>query len=122
MMFPVPMMDSWSLYVVDVEERTLLGMDPCETSEPPEEMQYKHEDNANIILEGLRRCIHANIPGWHVPSHGWSVIYNVGMHPSCEIEDSYLHVMNYIREFTGLYIYNPLTPKPPPLLPPVDCL
>lgn len=52
-MLPVPMMDSWSLYVVDVEERTLLAMDPCETSEPEEEMRYKHEDNANFVLEGF---------------------------------------------------------------------
>lgn len=84
-------------------------MDPWETSEPIEEMRYKHEDNANIILEGLRRCIHANIPGWHVPYQGWSVNYNVGMHPSCELEDNWLHVMNYIRKYTGLYIYTPLT-------------
>ena len=35
-MLPVSMMESWSLYVVDVEERTLLVMDPCETSEPIE--------------------------------------------------------------------------------------
>jgi len=37
LMLPVPMMDSWSLYVVDVE-KTLLVMDPCETSETIEEM------------------------------------------------------------------------------------
>lgn len=111
LMLPVPMDNSWSLYVVDVEEKTLLVMDPCETSNPQEVMKHKHEDNANIILEGLRRCIHANIAGWYVPSQGWRVLYNVGMHPSCEIDDSYLHVMNYIREFIGLYIYNPLTPN-----------
>ncbi|XBH73573.1 hypothetical protein VPH35_100659 [Triticum aestivum] len=64
LMLPVPFMESWSLYVVDVEERTLLVMDPCETSEPINEMRYKHEDNANFILAGLRRCIHENIAGW----------------------------------------------------------
>ncbi|XP_037475770.1 uncharacterized protein LOC119353275 [Triticum dicoccoides] len=110
LMLPVPMMESWSLYVVDVKERTLLVMDPCETSEPIEEMQYKHEDNANFILAGLRRCIHENITGWYVPAQGWTINYNVGMHESCEIEDSWLHIINYSREYTGLYLQTQLTP------------
>lgn len=109
LMLPVPMMDSWSLYVVDVE-KTLLVMDPCETSEPIEEIRYKHEDNANFILDGLRRCIHVNVSGWHVPAQGWTINYNVGMHESCEIEDSRLFIVSYIRGFTGLYIETPLTP------------
>lgn len=85
LMLPVPMMDSYSLYVVDVEERTLLVMDPCETSEPMSEVQYKHEDNANFILARLRRCIHENIPGWYIPAQGWTINYNVNMHESCEM-------------------------------------
>lgn len=85
LMLPIPMMESWSLYVVDVEEQTLLVMDPCETSEPIEEMQYKHEDNAHFILAGLRRCIHENFPGWYVPAQGWRINYNVRMHESCEM-------------------------------------
>lgn len=79
LMLPVPYMNSWSLYVVDVEEKTLLVMDLCETSKAEEVMKLKHEDNANIVLEGLRRCIHANIAGWYVPSQGWRVLYNVGI-------------------------------------------
>lgn len=84
LMLPVPMMDSWSLYVVDVE-KTLLVMDPCETSEPIEEIRYKHEDNANFILDGLQCCIHVNISGWHVPAQGLTINYNVDMHESCEM-------------------------------------
>ncbi|XBI66629.1 hypothetical protein VPH35_046162 [Triticum aestivum] len=110
LMLPVPMMDSYSLYVVDVEERTLLVMDPCETSEPMSEVQYKHEDNANFILARLRRCIHENIPGWYIPAQGWTINYNVNMHESCEIEDSWLHIVNYSRNDTGLYLQNVLTP------------
>ena len=82
LMLPVPMMESWSLYVVDAEERKLLVMDPCLTSEPIGQMQDKHEDNANFILAGLRRCIHENIAGWYVPAQGWRIEYNVGMHDS----------------------------------------
>uniref|UniRef100_A0A3B6RQ32 Ubiquitin-like protease family profile domain-containing protein n=1 Tax=Triticum aestivum TaxID=4565 RepID=A0A3B6RQ32_WHEAT len=110
-MLPVPYHNSWSLYVVDVDEKTLLVKDPCETSNGEDAMKLKHEDNANHIIEGLRRCIHENIAGWYVPAQGWRVNYNVGMHPNSEIHDSHLHVVNYIREFTGLYIYNPLTPN-----------
>ncbi|EMS54455.1 hypothetical protein TRIUR3_25792 [Triticum urartu] len=77
--------------------KNLLVIDPCETSEPIEEIRYKHEDNANFILDGLRRCIHVNMPGWHVPAQGWTINYNVGMHESCEIEDSRLFIVNYIR-------------------------
>ncbi|XBH69524.1 hypothetical protein VPH35_097374 [Triticum aestivum] len=99
LMLPVPFMESWSLYVVDVEERTLLVMDPCETSEPINEMRYKHEDNANFILAGLRRCIHENIAGWYVPAQGRTINYNVGMHASCELE------------YTGLYLQTILTPS-----------
>lgn len=82
LMLPVPMMESWSLYVVDAEERKLLVMDPCLTSGPIGQMQDKHEDNANFILAGLRRCIHENIAGWYVPAQGWRIEYNVGMHDS----------------------------------------
>lgn len=85
LMLPIPMMNSWSLYVVDTEEKTLLVMDPCETSSPKEVMKAKHEDNATLILEGLRRCIHANIAGWYVPSQGWRISYNTAMHGSCEM-------------------------------------
>lgn len=63
LMLPVPMMDGWSLYVVDVEEMTLLVRDPCEASEPIEEMWYKHEDSANLILDGLQWCVHASVAG-----------------------------------------------------------
>ncbi|XBI20955.1 hypothetical protein VPH35_062146 [Triticum aestivum] len=97
LMLPIPMMESWSLYVVDAEERKLLVMDPCLTSEPIGQMQDKHEDNANFILAGLRRCIHENIAGWYVPAQGWRIEYNVGMHDSS--------TMNY----TGLYLQNVLT-------------
>lgn len=74
LMLPVPYMNSWSLYVVDVEEKTLLVMDPCETFKDEDDMKLKHKDNANIILEGLRRCFHANIAGWYVRSQGWKVL------------------------------------------------
>ncbi|XP_037489421.1 uncharacterized protein LOC119368202 [Triticum dicoccoides] len=110
LMLPVPMMGSWSLYVLDVEERALLVMDPCETSEPIQEMQYRHEDNANFILAGLHRCIHKNIPGWHVPAKGLRINYNVGMHDSCKMEDSWLHIVNYFSEYTRLYLQTQLTP------------
>lgn len=72
-MLTVLMMDGWSLYVVDVEAKTLLVMDPCETSEPIEEMRYKQEDNAILIVEGLRHCIHANIAVWFLPATGWTI-------------------------------------------------
>ena len=85
LMLPVPYHNSWSLYVVDVDEKTLLVMDPCETSNGEDAMKLKHEDNANHIIEGLRRCIHDNIAGWYVPAQGWRVNYNVGMHPNSKM-------------------------------------
>ncbi|KAM3354275.1 hypothetical protein ACQJBY_025127 [Aegilops geniculata] len=84
LMLPVPMMESRSLYVVHVEEKTLLVADPCDTSEPEEEVRYKHEDNPNFILEGLHRCIHENFAGWYVPADGWRINYNILMHDSCD--------------------------------------
>lgn len=85
LMLPVPYHNSWSLYVVDVDEKTLLVKDPCETSNGEDAMKLKHEDNANHIIEGLRRCIHENIAGWYVPAQGWRVNYNVGMHPNSKM-------------------------------------
>ena len=47
------MMDGYSFYVVYVEERNLLVMDPTETSVHNDEMKLKHEGNAYLVLEGL---------------------------------------------------------------------
>ena len=54
---PVEMMGGFSYYVVDVEERTLVVMDPTETSIHDDEMSVKHKVNANLVLRALRRCL-----------------------------------------------------------------
>lgn len=72
-MLPVPMMGCWSPYVVDIEDQTLFVMDPCETLVYDNEMRIKHEDNAELVLDGLHKCIQANIAGWYVLSTGWKI-------------------------------------------------
>lgn len=71
--------------VVDIEERMLMVMDPCEKNVEDDEMCIKHEDNAKLVIKDLRISIHANIAGWHVPATGWKITYNYWMHPSCKM-------------------------------------
>ena len=51
---PAPMMDGFSFYVVDVAKRTLLGINPAETSIHDDEMSVKHEGKANLVLRHFR--------------------------------------------------------------------
>jgi hypothetical protein len=76
--------DGWALYVVDVEAKKVLVMDPAETSELPEEMMVKHEAAAKKIVANLCKAIEVCIPGWEVSESGWNYFYNWSMHPSCE--------------------------------------
>jgi hypothetical protein len=76
--------DGWALYVVDVEEKQLMVMDPVETSELPEEMMVKHEGAARRIVANLCKAIQVCIPGWEVSASGWNFSYNWLMHPSCD--------------------------------------
>ncbi|XP_044402037.1 uncharacterized protein [Triticum aestivum] len=54
---PVPLMDGFSFYVVEVEEKTLVVLDPAETSIHDDEMSIKHEDNATLVLKTLRTVL-----------------------------------------------------------------
>lgn len=71
LMLPVPMMGGWSPYVVDVEDRTLFVMDPCETSVYDDEMCITHEEIAELVLDGLRKCMQVNIAGCYVVHYIW---------------------------------------------------
>ncbi|XP_044345902.1 uncharacterized protein [Triticum aestivum] len=76
---PVEMMGGFSYYVVDIEERTLVVLDPTETSIHNDEMSVKHKVNANLVLRALRRCLSnhfADCEGcWIYLGHYWRV-YN----------------------------------------------
>jgi hypothetical protein len=82
-MLPIHIYESWALYVVATDNKHMMIMDPCETSEPDKEMEDKHAANAVKVLEGLVRTIHECFDGWHVCLAGWTFEYNVGAHPSC---------------------------------------
>ena len=82
-MLPFQHMESWSMYVVDIDMKTLLVMDPTETSEPSIEMVLKHHEQAHQMLLALERTIYECLPGFSVPSKPWEINFNVGMHPSC---------------------------------------
>lgn len=64
----------------------MLVMDPCETTVDDDEMRIKHDNNAELVLNGLRKWIHANIAGWYVPATGWKITYNYGMHDRCKMQ------------------------------------
>jgi hypothetical protein len=57
-MLPIHIYESWALYVIDTDNKHMMIMDPCETSEPKHEMEDKHAANAVKVLEGLVRTIH----------------------------------------------------------------
>lgn len=101
---PVRMMGGFSFYVVDIEERNLLVMDPTETSIVDDEMRVKHEANAHLVLRGLRRCIRALFADWYIPPGAWSVTYAYIMNEPCEMEDSWVLLGHYWREYNGLYL------------------
>jgi hypothetical protein len=83
LMLPVYLEESWSLYVVDVDKKHMIIMDPTDASTTHADMQDKHEANALKIRRGLRRAIHECFTGWHVSARGWTTEYSVGLHPSC---------------------------------------
>jgi hypothetical protein len=83
LMLPVQLDESWSLYVVDVEKRHMLIMDPTDASRTCADMETKHGANAVKLRQGLRRAIHECFTGWHVSAMGWTTEYMVGMHPVC---------------------------------------
>ncbi|XBH72988.1 hypothetical protein VPH35_100170 [Triticum aestivum] len=58
-------MDGFSFYVVEVEEKTLVVLDPAETSIHDDEMSIKHEDNATLVLKTLRT------DSWIYLGHYW---------------------------------------------------
>jgi hypothetical protein len=51
-MLPINIYESWALYVIDTDNKHMMIMDPCETSEPKHEMEDKHAANAVKVLEG----------------------------------------------------------------------
>jgi hypothetical protein len=83
LMLPVFLEESWSLYVVDVEKKHMLVMDPTDASRTHADMENKHGASAAKIRRGLRHTIHECFTGWHVSAMGWTTEYNVGTHPSC---------------------------------------
>lgn len=82
---PVEMMGGFAYYVVDIEERTLVVLDPTETSIHDDEMSVKHKVNANLVLRALRRCLSNHFADWYVPEDGWSVTYGYNMNEPCEM-------------------------------------
>ena len=79
------MMEGFSFYIVDIEERNLLVKDPAETSIHDDEMRAKHELNANLVLRGLWRYIRAHFAVWYCPDDDWSVTYAYNMNEPCEM-------------------------------------
>jgi hypothetical protein len=59
LMLPLHVYESWSLYVIDINNKHMLVMDPCETSEPLNELIAKHGSSVAKILAGLRHGIQA---------------------------------------------------------------
>lgn len=88
-MLPLEFLGSWSLYVVDTEHKHLLVMYPTMTTEGSDLMRAKHEENAELVLHGLNRCIHENLPDGEISGDAWMYDYNSGMDFSCT-----MYVMN----------------------------
>ena len=82
---PVPLMDGFSFYVVDVEEKTLVVMDPAETSIHDDEMSVKHEGNVTQVLKMPRTVLRNHFADWDVLELGWSIIYAYNMNEPCDM-------------------------------------
>ncbi|KAF7106126.1 hypothetical protein CFC21_106881 [Triticum aestivum] len=97
-------MDGFSFYVVDVEEKTLVVMDPAETSIHDDEMSVKHEGNVTQVLKMPRTVLRNHFADWDVPELGWSIIYAYNMNEPCNIEDSWIYLGHYWSTYNGLYL------------------
>ncbi|XBJ05319.1 hypothetical protein VPH35_024133 [Triticum aestivum] len=97
-------MDGFSFYVMDVEEKTIVVMDPAETSIHDDEMSVKHEGNTTLVLKALRKVLRNHFADWDVPELGWSIIYAYNMNEPCDIEDSWIYLGHYWRTYNGLYL------------------
>ncbi|KAE8803382.1 hypothetical protein D1007_20732 [Hordeum vulgare] len=91
----VPMMGGFSFYVVEVEERSLLIMDPVGTSIHDDEMCVKHEVNAHLVLRGLQRILREHFADWYIPEDGWKVSFGYNMNEPCEMDDRWIYLGHY---------------------------
>ncbi|XP_037434415.1 uncharacterized protein LOC119301531 isoform X1 [Triticum dicoccoides] len=101
-MFPVWLARIWSLYVLDIDHKKILVMDPMETMSG--NMKLKHEESAKLFLKGFCWCVNNIYHGGLVGSLGWTFSYNTGMHPPCSRENSGIYIVHYLRDYNGLYI------------------
>ncbi|XBH92066.1 hypothetical protein VPH35_083279 [Triticum aestivum] len=101
-MFPVWLARTWSLYVLDIDHKKILVMDPMETMSG--NMKLKHEESAKLFLKGFCWCVNNIYHGGLVGSLGWTFSYKTGMHPPCSRENSGIYIVHYLRDYNGLYI------------------
>lgn len=59
LMLPFYHQDSYSLYVLDTDQKHVLIMDPTESSSPLIDLNRKHEVLAVRIVKNLRKCLNA---------------------------------------------------------------
>ena len=82
-MFRVLLIDCWSPYILDIEKKEFMVLDPTET-DPADEMNRKHKALARKFQ--LRLCHHFNdmFGAGLVETIGWTFMYLlVGQHEPC---------------------------------------
>ncbi|KAI5000619.1 hypothetical protein ZWY2020_005208 [Hordeum vulgare] len=75
-----------------------------ETSIHDDEMCVKHEGNAHIVLSGLRRILREHFADWYIAEDGWKVSFGYSMNEPCEMDDSWIYLGHYCRNYNGLYL------------------
>ncbi|KAM3191437.1 hypothetical protein ACQJBY_068983 [Aegilops geniculata] len=110
-MFLMLFMDCWSLYILDTQKKIAMALDPTET-DPSDEMKRKHDALAKKFQCRFCNLFIDMFGAGLVDTSGWSFLYPlVAQHEPCSRQDSGVHAVHYILEFTGLFLRSTLNQK-----------
>ena len=83
-MFPMWLIQEWSLYVFDMELTRVTVMDPLYTQVGTPVYEAKHGATVRMLLRGLKILGTMMLDGWEMEISKCTIRYNTDMHIPCQ--------------------------------------